>query len=62
MIAAFDPNPIKKLPIPTIEMLIEINKIIQPETVIIQEINYAVFLPLLSATRGIIMYPINDPR
>ncbi len=62
MIAAFDPNPIKKLPIPIIGMFIEINKMIHPVTVITQEINYAVFLPLLSATNGIIMYPIKDPR
>lgn len=59
--AAFDPNPIIKLPIPIIGMLIETSKTTHPVTVIIQEINYAVFLPLLSATKGIMIYPINEP-
>jgi len=62
MIAEFDPNPIKKLPMPIIGKLPEINNIPQPLTVINQDMNSASFLPLLSATKGMIMYPIKEPK
>lgn len=38
------------------------SRIPQPDTVMIQEINSDNFLPLLSATKGMIMYPIKEPK
>lgn len=62
MIAELDPNPIKKLPIPINGMFIETKRMPHPATVINQEMSSAVFRPLLSATKGMTMYPTSEPK
>ena len=61
MIAALVPNPIKKLPIPTIIKLNDVIRIAKPIILMIQAALSVLFLPKLSAMCDITRYPTNDP-
>lgn len=61
VIAGFDPKPAKKYPIPIMATELAITKRKTPNVQITHEICMAIFLPKLSAIKGMIKNPIKDP-
>lgn len=60
--AGFDPNPAKKYPMPIIISELAITRRNTPSVQIAHETCIAIFLPRLSATKGMMKNPINDPK
>jgi hypothetical protein len=61
VIAGFDPKPARKYPIPIITIELAITKRKTPTVQISQDICIAIFLPKLSAMKGIMKKPIKEP-
>jgi len=61
VIAGFDPKPAKKYPIAIKTIELAMTRRNTPKVQITHEICIAIFLPKLSAIKGMMKKPINDP-